>query len=131
MQKLFLTFIFCLCAHGYAFGAKAPLPPTPAVVNYIFDGDTFAATVELKNDVRISVRVRILDIDAPEIKGECDSEITAAYNAKERLSQLIPIGSTVELSKIKDDKYLGRIDALVKNSDGLDVSETMIREKHA
>lgn len=102
---------------------------TPATVDYIFDGDTFAAYVNLEDDISISVRVRLMNVDTPEIHGECDSEIRAALRAKERLAELIPVGSVVELSKIKDDKYLGRIDAYVKTADGRDVGTVLISEK--
>ncbi len=101
----------------------------PAVVDYIFDGDTFAAYVQLQDDVRISVRVRLMNVDTPELHGECEYEITRANMARERLAELIPVGSVVELSKIKDDKYLGRIDAYVKTPDGRDVGEILISEK--
>ncbi|HOY47714.1 MAG TPA: thermonuclease family protein [Alphaproteobacteria bacterium] len=101
----------------------------PATVGYIFDGDTFSAQVKLEDDIKISVRVRILDIDAPEISGKCDSEIRDALRAKKRLEELLPIGSNVDLQDVKDDKYLGRIDARVKNTDGVDISSTMIKEK--
>jgi endonuclease YncB( thermonuclease family) len=103
----------------------------PAEVAYIVDGDTFAAKVMLQDDIKISVRVRIINIDSPEISGGCDAEIKMAYLAKERLSRIIPVGSMVDLSKIKDDKYLGRIDARVAGPDGLDVGEILVREKLA
>jgi endonuclease YncB( thermonuclease family) len=99
-----------------------------AEVAYVVDGDTFAAQVLLQDDIKISVRVRLMNVDTPEINGECESEIKMAYLAKERLSRLIPVGSTVELTKIKDDKYLGRIDAHVFDKDGLDVGEVLIKE---
>lgn len=101
----------------------------PAVVDYIFDGDTFAAFVNLEDDIQISARVRIMNIDTPEIHGECDYEIYMAMRAKNRLAELIPIGSTVDLVGIKDDKYLGRIDAYVIMPDGRDVGEVLIHEK--
>ena len=102
----------------------------PAIVDYIIDGDTFAAGVFLGDDIKITVRVRIINIDTPEINGECDSEIKMAAAAKDRLSALIPVGTTIDLSEIKDDKYLGRIDARVKLND-IDIGETLIKEKFA
>lgn len=102
---------------------------TPATVDYILDGDTFAAYVNLEDDIQISVRVRIINVDTPEIHGACDAEIERAYRAKERLAELIPVGSVVELSGIKDDKYLGRIDAYVRGADGRDVGTVLISEK--
>lgn len=121
MKKIVLL-VFALFNSGVATA-------TPATVDYIFDGDTFAAYVNLEDDINISVRVRLINVDTPEIHGACDSEIRAALRAKERLAQLIPVGSVVELSKIKDDKYLGRIDAYVKTADGRDVGTVLISEK--
>lgn len=121
MKKIVLL-VFALFNSGVAVA-------TPATVDYIFDGDTFAAYVNLEDDINISVRVRLMNVDTPEIHGACDSEIRAALRAKERLAELIPVGSVVELSKIKDDKYLGRIDAYVKTADGRDVGTVLISEK--
>ena len=113
----------CLCAlvvtHANA---------VPAVVDYIIDGDTFAAAVNLSDDISITVRVRILDIDTPEINGDCDAEIDAAYRAKDKLAEILPVGNMVYLQNIKDDKYLGRIDASVILPDGRDVGRVMIKE---
>ncbi len=103
----------------------------PATVGYIIDGDTFAANVKLQDDISISVRVRIIDIDAPELSGECDSEIVLANAARDRLGQLLPVGSVVELGNIKDDKYLGRIDATVISKNGENIGQVLIREKLA
>lgn len=102
---------------------------TPAEVSYIIDGDTFAARVMLADDTKITVRVRLINVDTPEIHGECESEIRAAFAAKARLSELLPMGSVAELRDIKDDKYLGRIDARVLTADGRDVGNVFIHEK--
>jgi len=107
------------------------LPPLSATVRHIIDGDTFSAIVKLQNEIEISVRVRFLGIDAPELTGECDREIEMAILSRDRLAELIPVGSTVTLMHVKDDKYLGRINADVKGTDGRDVGEIMIAEGHA
>ena len=99
----------------------------PAVVDYVVDGDTFAARVNIDKDVAITTRVRIMDIDTPEIHGQCASEIKQAKRAKEKLAALMPKGTTVELKNIKDDKYLGRIDADVFLPDGKSVGNVMVR----
>jgi len=101
------------------------------VVDFIIDGDTFGATVLMGNDMEIPVRVRFMDIDAPELNGECESEIIAAHAAKDRLAELIPVGSRVMLTQIKDDKFLGRINAFVADGMGRNISEIMISEGHA
>lgn len=102
---------------------------TPVVVDYIIDGDTFAGRVTLADDTKITVRVRLINVDTPEIHGECESEIRAAFAAKARLTELLPIGTTVELQEIKDDKYLGRIDAHVLDVLGRDVGKILVNEK--
>lgn len=108
-----------------------PAVAVPAVVDYVVDGDTFAARVNVSKDVAINTRVRIMDIDTPEIHGKCTSEINQARQAKEKLTGLIPKGAIVELKNVKDDKYLGRVDADVFLPDGKNVGQIMVREKLA
>lgn len=121
MRKIFSFLLFC-----FVVGTANA---TPAQVSYIIDGDTFAARVMLADDTKITVRVRLINVDTPEIHGECESEIRAAFAAKARLVELLPVGSVAELRDIKDDKYLGRIDARVLTSDGRDVGKVLIHEK--
>lgn len=116
-------FVVFLCVVGFVLHAVA----VPGRVGYVVDGDTFAGVVKLDGDIEVSVRVRLRDIDTPEIHGECEYERKMAARARDKLAELIPPGSVVELSNIKDDKYLGRIDANVRNSRGVDVSAQMIR----
>ena len=115
-------FIWVLCM-------ASPVHAVPAVVKYIVDGDTFTAGVRLADDTMVSVRVRIRNVDTPELHGECVDEIVAANVAKNRLSEMLPVDSVVELENVKDDKYLGRIDATVRDSHGRDVGRALIREK--
>ncbi len=101
----------------------------PARVGHVIDGDTFSAAVNLDADTTVSVRVRLRNVDTPEMSSDCEYERTRATAARDRLAQIIPTGSIVELTNVKDDKYLGRIDANVKNASGADVGEILIREK--
>ena len=123
--------LFSFCFLLIVLCANARATTVDAVSGYVIDGDTFAATVKLENEVRISVRVRILGIDAPEMNGECESEIKLARRSRDRLVELLPEGSIIRLSEIKDDKYLGRINANVKMADGRDVAMIMLKEKLA
>ena len=66
MRKFVVGFLLCVwCSVSDA---------VPARVGYIVDGDTFAATVKLDGGVDVSVRVRIRNIDTPEIHGDCEYE---------------------------------------------------------
>ena len=102
----------------------------PVVVKYIVDGDTFIGDVLVDKGAKVnSVSIRLRNVDTPEIHGECADEIKRAEYAKQRLSELIPVGTTVEISNIKDDKYKGRIDANVYDASNRDVGWILVREK--
>ena len=120
----FLVALFSLILSGVAYAV-------PAQVDYVLDGDTFAARVAVADDVKITVRVRLINVDTPELNGACQDEIKLARRARGRLEKLLPRGTIVELNNIKDDKYLGRIDANVVMSDGRDVGNVLVREKLA
>lgn len=120
----FLVALFSLILSGMAYAV-------PAQVDYVLDGDTFAARVAVADDVKITVRVRLINVDTPELNGACQDEIKLARRARGRLEKLLPRGTIVELNNIKDDKYLGRIDANVVMSDGRDVGNVLVREKLA
>lgn len=117
------TFLFAIIGVCFCVVANA----VPAVVDYVLDGDTFAAMVKLENDTSITVRVRLINVDTPELNGECDSEINMAKRAKEYTESLLPHATVVELKNIKDDKYLGRIDANVILPDGRDVGDALVK----
>lgn len=119
-----LFMIFCLFLSCSAFAV-------PAVVDYVLDGDTFAASVQVADDIVIATRVRLINVDTPELNGECVAEIVKAKSAKAFVSELLPVGMTVDLQNIKDDKYLGRIDANVILSDGRDLGDVLIKQKLA
>ena len=119
-----MRFLFALV--GILWGGA--VMATPVTVDYIFDGDTFAGRVQLQDDIQITVRVRLMNVDTPEIHGQCAREIDGANRARDRLAALMPVGSTVDLRDIRDDKYLGRIDAHVILPDGRDVGQILIDE---
>lgn len=113
---IFFVFLFCsMSAHA-----------VPAVVDYIFDGDTFSAQVSLDAGVLVTVRVRLINVDTPEMNGKCEYEKSMAVRARDVLAALIPRGTVVELDNVKDDKYLGRINANVFLPDGRDVGLILI-----
>lgn len=118
----FLPFVFVIL---FSISCYA----VPATVGYVFDGDTFAAVAHIDSNTDVNVRVRLINVDTPEIHGNCDSEIRRAKMARNRLMELVPNGSTVELKNIKDDKYVGRIDANVILPNGHDVGKILINEK--
>lgn len=122
MKKYFIAFLICVVACD-CFAMSA-------VVKYIIDGDTFVGDVFVKEKTSVnSVKIRLRNVDTPEIHGQCDLEIQRAKSAKQRLGELIPVGSTVEIKNMKNDKYAGRIDANVFDSKGRDVGSILVKEK--
>lgn len=121
MNKIICSILFLLFC-GVAFA-------TPVMVTRIIDGDTFKANVLLADGIEVmSVGVRLRNIDTPELHGQCDYEIMRAQQAKQRLEELIPVGSVIEISNVKNDKYAGRIDANVFDENNRDVGLILIRE---
>ncbi|MBR3147910.1 MAG: thermonuclease family protein [Alphaproteobacteria bacterium] len=103
---------------------------TPVRVAYIIDGDTFVGDVLLADKTEVkSVKVRLRNVDTPELHGNCESEIKQAKFAKQRLGELIPIDSVVEIENVKNDKYAGRIDANVYDAANRDVGRVLVKEK--
>ncbi|MBR5904442.1 MAG: thermonuclease family protein [Alphaproteobacteria bacterium] len=121
MKKFCVLFLSCLiCLNAVA---------TPAVVKKIIDGDTFIAKVTLADGIEVmSISVRLKNVDTPELHGKCESEIKRAQYAKQRLGELIPVGSQVEIKNIRNDKYPGRIDANVFDSANRDVGLVLVQE---
>ena len=123
MKKYLCAFLLCfVCCNIFAMSAE---------VKYIIDGDTFVGDVFMKNNAVVnSVKVRLRNVDTPEIHGQCAEEIAKAQSARRRLGELIPVGSVVEIKNIKDDKYAGRIDANVYDKSGRDVGSVLVKEKY-
>ena len=118
---------FCVFISGLLFCCSALA--VPVRVRYIVDGDTFIADVLLDESIEVnSVSVRLDNVDTPELHGECEYEIERANYAKQRLAELIPVGSIIEIKNIKNDKYQGRIDASVFDAQNKNVGLILIRE---
>lgn len=98
-------------------------------VTSIYDADTFKVNIKGWPDIigkRVSVRV--LGVDAPEIRSKCTSENTAARLAKQFTVQLLRSGRYVELRNIKRGKYFRILaDVFV---DGQNLAKALIMAKH-
>ena len=96
--------------------AALALACTPAV----HDGDTFRCGSE---------RIRIADIDAPELRGKCPSERALALRARNRLAELLRQPFTLVRSGRDRDRY-GRLLRVVVQR-GRSVGDVLVREKLA
>lgn len=94
-----------------------------ATVTKVIDGDTIDLAVDLGFHVGISIRTRLLGIDAPEVS-TADGKA-----ARDRLRAALPVSTAVKIHTEKDpgDKY-GRWLALVEAPGLGDVSAWMISQ---
>ncbi|GAB6054127.1 hypothetical protein JCM17960_29470 [Magnetospira thiophila] len=97
----------------------------PAHVIRVIDGDTFWAWIEPMPDLQVKRAIRLDGIDAPEIRGKCDSERALAQRAKARLTALLNGKVTVEGSH--PGKYAQRLIARVR-VDGRDIASILLDE---
>jgi endonuclease YncB( thermonuclease family) len=93
----------------------------PVRVLYTIDGDTFRA-----ESGGTEMRVRLRDIDAPELHARCHGEYVGAVRARLGLQRLLAAGA-VTITDVGVDKYLGRVDATVATRGTPDVSAAMLR----
>ncbi|CAA7625295.1 thermonuclease family protein [Magnetospirillum sp. UT-4] len=105
-----------------ASAAETLSGPYAAQVVRVLDGDTFEARVRIWLGLDQTIRVRLLGIDAPELRGPCPQ---AAAAARDALARLLGDGPAL-LTRIAHDKYGGRIDAAVSLPNGEDVATVML-----
>ena len=94
----------------------------PAKVVRVIDGDK--ARVRIWPGMDVTTRVRLRDIDAPELHARCDDERVKALAARDALARLLAEGS-VGISRIGQDKYGGRVDADGSTARTPNVSEAL------
>ncbi|WP_310390444.1 thermonuclease family protein [Rhizobium sp. 1399] len=85
----------------------------------VWDGDT------IRIESRSIERVRIFNIDAPELEGKCGYEIDLAFSSKSRLAEILQ-GQRVQIHRQGEDRYGRTLAALSVN--GRDVGDQLVRE---
>ncbi len=116
---------------GAASGAQEIPGPIPAEVTEIYDGDTITVNATIWPDQYVRSMVRVDGIDTPELRGKCEEETRLAQAARARMVQLIGASNRVDLYGVQYGKYAGRVVARVRNAEGVDLAETLVREGFA
>jgi micrococcal nuclease len=93
------------------------------------DGDTFEARVHLASGQNVMTRIRLRDVDAPELKAACPDELRMAEAAADALRDLLRQGG-VAIYNIGPDKYQGRVVADVATKRTGNVSAALISAGH-
>jgi endonuclease YncB( thermonuclease family) len=97
----------------------------PADVVRVIDGDTFEARVRVWPGLDVNTKVRLRNIDAPELHARCADELAKAQAARTALETMLAAGG-VMISRVGIDKYGGRVDATVATRDTNDVSGALL-----
>ena len=96
----------------------------------IYDGDTLRVNIDSFPDiVGKNIRIRIKGIDAPEIKGKCQTEINLAIMARDYLRNAINQSSQIELRNIERGKYFRIVGELY--IDGENISKDLVKKRLA
>lgn len=94
------------------------LPTTAAAERLtVTDGDTVRLGVE---------RIRIIGLDAPELRGKCREERRLAERARTRLVELLDTENVEIIRSARPDKY--RRTLAIIRADGVDVARVLITE---
>ena len=120
--------LFCLLS--FSATAKNYGNATVTEVTSIYDADTFR--VNIKDYPPIAgerIPIRVLGVDAPELRGKCQSEKTQAREAKQFTVAALRSAKVIELRNIQRGKYF-RILADVY-VDGKNLADGLIRSGHA
>ena len=97
----------------------------PAEIIRVIDGDTFEARVRVWPGLDVNTKVRLRNIDAPELHARCAEEHDKAEAARAALQSILAAGG-VMISRVGLDKYGGRVDALAATRDTADVSAALL-----
>lgn len=99
-----------------------------AIVLSVLDGDTLRARIQVWPGLFVETSVRIIGIDTPEIhQPKCSREKKMGVQALAVLTRLIPVGSTISLTHISNDKFGGRMLAQVEIGATGDVGDIMLK----
>ena len=77
--------------------------------NLCYDGDTCYVLAPSLPEPLQKMSVRILGIDTPEIRAECEEEKKLAYEGREFANRMFKEAEKIEFANLDWDKYGGRV----------------------
>ncbi len=110
--------------------AQGALPgPVEATLLRVIDGDTLLVRARIWLDIEIVTRVRLRDVNAPELRSRDEGERERAAAARDFTASLAD-GAALVLTEIAHDKYGGRVVARVA-AGGEDLGSALLASGHA
>lgn len=122
-----LSFFGQARASDHETGPLGPYDMTQ--VERVYDGDTFYGWAETFIYQTMYMKIRIRNIDTPEIRGSDACERKLAYAARDYLAHLLANAKTVSIDNLAYDNF-GRVLASVQ-ADNINVAVKMIESGHA
>ncbi len=116
---------FAVLASAPACASEVLAGPVPATVLDVIDGDTITVRARIWLGQAIETRVRLADIDTPELRGRCERERALAEAARDTLIAGIA-DRPVVLSDIRYGTYAGRVVARVSAEGLVDFGQTLL-----
>lgn len=99
--------------------------PISARVVRVIDGDSLIVQARIWVGQQVETGVRILGVDAPELRGRCRAERDLAQRSRAFLEQRVG-GRQIRLRDVQLGKYAGRVVARVDAWDGEDLGQALV-----
>jgi len=131
-MKTLIVLIAAILIAGPAF-SKDKVYADAIIINEvtsIYDADTFRVDIDKwPSIIGEHIPVRVLGIDAPEIRGKCEQEKLKARSAKQFTVEHLRNAKVIELRNIQRGKYFRLLaDVYVDNKS---LSDLLIKSGHA
>ena len=131
-MKTLIVLIAATLIAGPAFSKDKVYADTIIIneVTSIYDADTFRVDIDKwPGIIGERIPVRVLGIDAPEIRGKCEQEKLKARSAKQFTVEQLRKAKVIELRNIQRGKYFRLLaDVYVDNKS---LSDLLIKSGHA
>ncbi len=126
---IFLTLAFVPAAEAQ----RVISGPVEAEVVRVIDGDTIEVRAFIWPGHSVETRVRLADVDAPELRRvSCEEEREAGFAAKAFVEGLLAgNGMRVQISEVRLGSFAGRVIAHMALRDGRDLGALLMEEGHA
>ena len=111
-----------------AVGAEVLSGPVEATVVRVVDGDSLVVRARIWLGQDLETSVRLLGVDAPELRGACEFERLLARRSRAFVVRVVGrvSGAEVRLSDIQLGKFAGRVVARVRTPDGEDLGRALV-----
>lgn len=98
MKRFVLAFLLLVSFQASAYEIHSPR---------VIDGDTFESNIKPFPNLA-PLKIRLLGIDTPELRGKCEKEQQKAKDAKTFVARLVK-DKPVQFDVVKYDKFGGRV----------------------